>query len=181
MYFKNLNICGAVLALAIVPSFAHAFQQGDPPNGSRLHGPPTAAQKQQWEEEKEKNRIRVGLTKEQQARLEDMFKASKDQLDELYKKQREKREELSTVFKEYKYDRSKANSIRRDLQDIRNQISDVLDKSEDNIRRIMNKTQFDRFQQMLQEQRDLRRKSRGDRSGGPGAPGGPPPGGPPAI
>ena len=125
------------------------------------------------DEEKEKNRIRIGISKEQQAKLEALFKETGDQMQEVFKKQGEKRKELSDVYKEYKYDKAKAASLQEELLLIRRQVAEISKKNEDKLRQILKKDQFDRFQLVLQEAHDARNKERGDRGGRPG--GGPPP------
>ncbi|MEP6753952.1 MAG: hypothetical protein ABJA67_00505 [Chthonomonadales bacterium] len=129
------------------------------------------------EEEKEKNRIRIGISKEQQAKLEALFKETGDLMQEAFKKQGEKRKELSDVYKEYKYDKAKAASLQEELLQIRRQLAEISKKNEDKLRHILKKDQFDRFQTLLQEARDNHMKERGERGGRPGGrPGG---GGPP--
>ena len=126
-------------------------------------------QKGPSDEEKEKNRIRIGLSKDQQAKLETLFKETGEQLQEVFKKQGEKRKELAEVYKDYKYDKSKAAAMQEELMQLRKQMADISRRNEDRLRQIMKKDQFDRFQTLMQEKREQRQKERGDhgRTGGP--------------
>ena len=131
-------------------------------------------QKGPSDEEKERNRIRIGLSKEQQSKLEALFKETGDQLQEVFKKQSEKRKELADIYKEYKYDKSRAATVQEELMQLRRQMTEISRRNEDRLRTIMKKDQFDRFQTLMQEEREKRNKERGERGRPGNRPGGAP-------
>jgi Spy/CpxP family protein refolding chaperone len=131
--------------------------------GGQQHGPS--------DEEKEKSRLRLGITVDQQNRIEALFKATGQQMHDLYTKLHEKRNELRTnVYGQYTFDARQVKAAQSEILAINKQILDVQADTEVKLRKILNRQQFDRLQQMLKESFEKRRNERGAR--GPGGPGG---------
>jgi len=141
----------------------HTVQLGGP-----QHGPS--------DEEKEKSRLRLGITVDQQNRIEALFKATGQQMHDLYTKLHEKRNELRTnVYGQYSFDNRQVKAAQSEILAINKQILEVQADTEVKLRKILNRQQFDRLQQMLKESFEKRRNERGARGPGgrPPRPGGP--------
>jgi Spy/CpxP family protein refolding chaperone len=175
-----MNIAPIVFSL-----FALTMQAGDPSSPfPDDHSPRAAAkvktiqfggqQRGPSDEEKEKSRLRLGITVDQQNRIEALFKATGQQMHDLYTKLHEKRNELRTnVYGQYSFDVRQAKAAQNEILAINKLILEVQADTELKMRKILNRQQFERLQQMLKEKSEQRRQERGPRE-----PGGRPPGRP---
>ena len=134
------------------------------PGGRRFQGP--------TEEEKERNRIRIGISKEQQAEIDRVFHDSDQQMQEIRRKFGDLSKQLYTLYDSYDFDRGQANAIRRDLLRLHKRMADIHADNEEKLRRIMTREQFDRMRAIVRETMEQHRKEWEERrrNGGPTRP-----------
>jgi Spy/CpxP family protein refolding chaperone len=118
--------------------------------GPRIPGP----------EEKERMRLRIGLTKEQQAQMEAIFVESGRQVREILSKMRELNEQLGALYDSYDYDRNQARAIRRELVRLHHRWLLLHAENEEKLRRLMSREQFARFRALMKEEWERCRRER---------------------
>jgi Spy/CpxP family protein refolding chaperone len=161
-----------VLALLALPLVLLAEPQDDKPPRPRggvgfgqFGGP-----RQPTEEEKEKARLRIGITKEQQAQIEALFNDTDRQMREIMGRIRELSEQLRAEYDKYDFDRNLARSLRRQIMSQRWRVSNLHANNEEKLRKILNREQFDKLRALIKEQFPSRRREP-DHRGGPPKPG----------
>jgi Spy/CpxP family protein refolding chaperone len=164
----------STIALVLALTFSGPPQGrgfGPPPggnSGSLQNGPS--------EEDKERFRIKIGATKEQQNQIDLVFKDSDVQMSEIRGKFRELSQQLYSLYDIYDFDRNLAKGIRRDLLKLHKRMADIHAENEEKLRRILTKDQFERMKALMKEEYAKRMKDMQSRRGGKGGP--PPPGHP---
>ena len=148
---------------AILPATVTAgFMQAPGPQG------PT-------DEEKEKARIKIGITKDQQAKIDALYKEMDDLRKEIRNSMRDKQIALWKVYDEYKVDETLALKLREEIVVMHRKMAEIHAEHEQKLRKVLNKDQFMRLRAMMKE---MFEKMRSERSkgghGGPGRPGGGP-------
>lgn len=122
-------------------------------------------------EEREKFRIRVGMTPQQQEQLETLFKDVHKRRSDLFNRMRELFEEREKVTDDYEFDRKREKAIRNELGQINAQLLNLHTETEEKIRKILNKEQFDKLRAIRKEQKEKWMKERGTRGDRPPPPG----------
>jgi len=141
--------------LALTNAACAVVSQGPPPGGVPGRGfgqGPT-------EEEKEKARVRIGLTKEQQADIDKVFRDSDVLMREIRTRFGELSKQLYGLYDSYDFDRAQAQSIRKELLKLHRRMGDIHADNEEKLRRIMTREQFDRMRKLMNEARDQMRKA----------------------
>lgn len=121
------------------------------------------------EEEKEKFRLRLGITRDQQTQIEALHKSMDDTRSSYIDLSRQ----LYTLYKTFDFDRSQAASLRSRINKLHKSMADIQAANEEKLRRILTRDQFDRMQAIIKEDRDKRRREfdeRRKRDGGPSRP-----------
>ncbi len=157
-------VCAALvawsLALAAGPAAAQAPDARAQKGGTRPRFTQTP-------EEKEADRVRLGITKEQQNHIEsvhaELDQKRKDLADKLWEQYRK----LGTLYSSYEIDEAQTKVVRREIVSLHRRILDLHAENEQRIRRILTKDQFERFQALMKERFDKMGRGGGPRRGGP--------------
>lgn len=166
--------CAWVL-LALCAATAHSAPAGAPPDlrqppggrGSGRSGGPSWASPA----ERERVRVRIGLSVEQGKRIEELHADFEKQRRALMTRRRDLYTRLRSVYEEYDFDRRVADGVRHQIVAIHEEQSRLMAQNEEKLRKIVTREQFAKMRDMMREERDSR---------GRGRPG-PPPGGPPGM
>ena len=165
------RVVSVLLALTLGVSLNGAILgQGEPPprpggGGFRGGGPPPMSP-----EEREKFRIQVGMTTQQQAQMEELFKDVHKRRGELFKRMRELFEEREKVTDTYEFDHKREKAIRNELAQINTQLLNIHLETEEKIRKILNKEQFEKLREIRRKQREEWRNKRAPNGGDRPAP-----------
>jgi Spy/CpxP family protein refolding chaperone len=162
--------CAALCAVRWAPA-PPAAAQGIDGHGPRPSGPPRPFFDSP--EEKERVRLRIGITKEQQAQIEAAHQELDQKRRELGARLWEQYRKLGAVYTAYDFDRQQAKAIRREIFSLHRQILDLHAENEERLRKILSKEQFERFQAVMKETFERLRNDRASRRGGPSGPGRP--------
>jgi Spy/CpxP family protein refolding chaperone len=120
------------------------------------------------EEEKEKARIRIGMTKEQQAQIEAVYVESGKKREEAMRELAEKHRQLSAVYDSYEIDKAQERALLRDIVSIHWRLLRIHSEDEAKIRRILTKEQHEKLRALMKETMERMRKSwRGPGRGAP--------------
>ena len=117
-------------------------------------GPALRAQRPQSEEEKEKVRLRIGMTREQQAQIEALWAETDRQAKELGEKQSEYRKQLDSLYDQFDYDRTAASGLRREITILYRKRLLLFADNQERLRKILSKDQFERLCTMVREKRE---------------------------
>lgn len=150
----SLIICIGLLALGQI-----AQTQGEPDKGQgRPHGKPPMSQA-----DKDKFRQRIGLSVQQQTQMDAVFEEMGRERRPLGEKLRELHKQRHDLLSAYTMDRSKEKSLRAEITALYGRMLQLHTESEEKMRRIMNREQFERLQQMMREKKseDGNRSRRG--------------------
>src|SRR5437016_7939043 len=109
------------------------------------------AQRRISDEDKEKNRIRLGITKEQEVQIEGIWKSAGDQERELRKKEMGLYMQLHDITDIYDFDRNQASAVRREIYQLFKQRLTIHAETQEKIRRVVTKEQFDRMTALAKE------------------------------
>jgi len=166
-----------LLAMTIYSNIAAgiALAEFSPQDPGRPTGARTVqfrGQKPLTDEEREKNRMRLGISKEQQSKIEALTKETDDQRREVFTQMRDKQMALWKLYDDYKFDRDKTRELNEEIIALHRRLGEITQDSEDKMRKVLNKDQFARLRQMIKEMWDARRQRREK-------PPGPPPAGAP--
>ena len=123
------------------------------------------------EEDREKIRIRVGMTKDQQAQVEAIFNEERRLEGESRKKMGELYKQLSQNYDVYDNDKAAASALRKDICKQYHERIMIHANAQEKLRKVLTKDQFDKMTQMANEMRQKWMEQRGNR--GPGRPWGP--------
>ncbi|MCC6730781.1 MAG: periplasmic heavy metal sensor [Chthonomonadales bacterium] len=124
-------------------------------------GPPS-------EDDKERARVRIGMSREQQAQLEAIFEGSRQEMHDLSTRMRDSYRKLNEVYETYDVDKQAAYAAIRQVMGVRKRLLLLRTENEIKMRRVLTRDQFERFRALLKEEGARRR---GDRRRSPGPPG----------
>jgi len=132
-------------------------QHGDPsrrePGPGRGIRPPGS-----FEEEKEKARVRIGMTKEQQAQIEAVYAESARKRADAMKELGEKHRQLRGVYDAYEVDKKQEREVLRDIVAIHWRLLRIHSEDEVKIRRILTKEQHEKLRTLMKEAMEQARK-----------------------
>ena len=149
---------------------------GQRPEGGRRFGQPF----QFSPEEKEKFRQRLQISVQQQEQMDTLFAESDKQRRVLGERLRELFDQRQSVCDVYDFDRSREGALRKEISHVYNQLLRIHTDTEEKLRRILNRDQFERLRVLREEtMRAFKAQMRKPNFGGKGRPNGPPPDGKP--
>lgn len=150
-----LILTGLVFLLPGAPA-----QDGGPFGGGRGGGPRFGQPPTLSPEEREKFRQRLGISAQQQEQMDTLFNDS-------FKQRRVLGEKLGELFKQrseisdvYDFDKKRDWALRRDIERIYSQLLRIHSDSEEKLRRILNREQFDRLRALRAEAMRTHRENR---------------------
>lgn len=121
--------------------------------------------------EKEASRIRIGMTKEQQAQIEAVYTDSERQEREIRTRMHDLYHQLYTSYQSYDFDRRQSAGYQKEILDLYKRRMAIHAATQEHIRRILDRGQFDRLNQCIKEHFDKMRKdgfrNRSERRGPP--------------
>jgi Spy/CpxP family protein refolding chaperone len=129
-----------------------------------LHFSPPQGPPQISQEEKERNRQRLGISLQQQQQIDDLFKETQTKTGEVWKSLREKQGQLREAYQQYDLDEARAKSLRIDIIRLHRKMGEIQLENERRIRTILTREQFDKLQQLMKEKFEQFKRSR---PGGP--------------
>lgn len=138
---KSLLLCGLIVSSLI----AHSQNNPEGKQG-RFGGPPPISAA-----EKEKNRIKIGLTVQQQQQLDAAFEEMGRQRQTLGRRMRELSQQRHELLANYNFDRKREKELRTETVQLYGKMMQLHTETDEKIRRIMTHDQFDRLQQMMRE------------------------------
>jgi Spy/CpxP family protein refolding chaperone len=103
------------------------------------------------EEERERIRLRIGITKEQQAQIEQLYTETDQKRREVGIRMRELYHQLFTLYDNYDFDRNLARAIRRELTELHRRTLWIHAENEEKLRKILTKEQFDKLRTLMKE------------------------------
>src|SRR5690348_1432026 len=133
------------LLLSLLAPVLGAQRPGGPP------GPPS-------EEEKERIRGRLGITRDQQTQIEAIFADTGRQMREIDTRMRDLYHQLYAAYDAYDFDRNQAHALRKEIAGLYRRRMALHAENEEKLRRILNRDQFDRMRAMMREMRDKHRQ-----------------------
>jgi Spy/CpxP family protein refolding chaperone len=148
---------------------ALSFAQGPGGFGGQRGGPPFGQRKPPTEAEKEAARLRMGISKEQQAGIEAIFSDADGQVKEIFTKLREQQRQLHAIYEQYDFDRNAALALRKQVNATYRRIGQMHAENEEKLRKILNREQFDKMQAMLREQKEQFKREFEKRNPPPGS------------
>ncbi len=116
------------------------------------------AQREPSDEEKERNRVRIGITREQQKELEAAFADARKQEFEIHAKTRELYRQLFEIYDNYDFERDQAKSVRVEIGKLNRKRMLIHAETQEKLRRILTREQFDRMTQLTREKQEKWRK-----------------------
>lgn len=123
------------------------------------------AQREPSEDEKEKARQRIGITREQQREVEVIFADARRNEGEVHVKQRELYRQLYELYDTYDFDRERAKKLRWDIGIYNRKRMLLHAETQEKLRRVLTREQFDRMTQYAKEKREQWRKEHPRRMG----------------
>ncbi len=139
-----------VLGVAVFANLPAVAQQPDPPRREGGQGRPPR-RPPNWEEEKEKARVRIGMTKEQQAQIEAIYTESEKKRQEAMRELGEKHQQLRAVYDSYEIDKTKERALLRDIVAVHWRLLRIHSEDEAKIRRILTKEQHEKLRALMKE------------------------------
>jgi Spy/CpxP family protein refolding chaperone len=130
----------------------------DPRDKPRSLGGVHGFQRGPSEEEKERIRLRIGITKEQQQQIEALYMETERQKGEVFAKMRELYTQLESLYDVYDFDRNQARSLRREITRQHVQIMMIHVDNEEKLRRILTREQFEKLRAVMREAREKMRR-----------------------
>jgi Spy/CpxP family protein refolding chaperone len=112
---------------------------GRPQEEKRFGSPPLSP------EERERFRQRLGITAQQQEQMEALFAEAHKQRRELGKKLWELFDQRNKVCDTYDFDRSKERALRAEILKVHQQLLKINLDTEEKLRRILNREQFEKL------------------------------------
>lgn len=147
----------SLFALLLLAPLRHLSGQ-TPPRGPRSSVGPPGFQRGPSEEEKERIRLRIGITKEQQQQIEALYMETERQKGEVFAKMRELYAQLESLYDAYDFDRNQARTLRREITRQHVQIMMIHLDNEEKLRRILTREQFEKLRAMMREAREKMRR-----------------------
>ena len=115
------------------------------------------AQREPSDDEKERTRIKLGISREQQSQIESIFAESKRQEGEIHMKSREQYGLLFALYESYDFDRDQAKKVRREIGRLNYKRMQIHAETQEKLRKVLSREQFDK---MIQHGREMREKWR---------------------
>lgn len=127
------------------------------------------AQRPPSEDEKEKMRVRMQITKEQQAQIEAVFTDEQKQERDIRTRERELWHQLYILYGQFDFDRNQALAIRKELGSLFRKRIMLHAETQEKLRKILTREQFDRMMAAMKEQREkwMKEHPRPGPGGGP--------------
>ena len=138
-------ICAAVLAEGPVLAQQPDSQRRERGHGRRSMRPPN------WEEDKEKARVRIGMTKEQQAQIEAIYTESEKKRQDAMRELGEKHRQLRALYDSYEIDKAQERALLRDIVAVHWRLLRIHSEDEAKIRRILTKEQHEKLRALMKE------------------------------
>ncbi len=160
-----------VLGAAFLQGGAVIAQQPDPHRREAGQNRPPR-RPPNWEEEKEKARIRIGMTKEQQAQIEAIYAESEKKRQEAMRELGQKHQQLRAVYDSYEIDKTQERALLRDIVAVHWRLLRIHSEDEAKIRRILTKEQHEKLRALMKEAMDQARSRWRRGSKPPASPGG---------
>lgn len=126
-----------------------------------------AGQRPQTDEEKERARVRIGITLEQQEKIEALYAETSALRKDAFGKLRETFKQLYTLQDTYEFDRMQSKVLSREIMGIHRKLLGIQLDNEEKLRKILNKEQFEKLRAMMKEEREKRERERRPRPPGP--------------
>jgi Spy/CpxP family protein refolding chaperone len=127
------------------------------------------------DDEKEKIRVRIGITPQQQQQIDDLYNETRARMDEVRKSMGEKQKALWDVYGNYDIDETAARSLRIEILKLHRKFGEIQADNERKLRTILSREQFEKLRQVMKEQWEAKRKQFEERRANRPA-GGPSPG-----
>ncbi len=102
-------------------------------------------------EQKNALRLKIGLSVQQQAQIDAVFEEMGRQRKPISDKLRDLHKQRHELLTSYTIDRSKEKSLRAEITSLYGKLLQMHTESEEKIRRIMTREQYERLQQMMRE------------------------------
>src|SRR5437870_4512448 len=93
-------------------------------------------------EEKERARLRIGITPQQQAEIENLFKQTGQERRAINARMHDLYHQLHLLYDAYDLDRRKARAVRDEIMTLNRRILTLHADTEEKLRRILNREQF---------------------------------------
>jgi Spy/CpxP family protein refolding chaperone len=124
------------------------------------------------DEEKEQNRIRLGITRQQQQQIDDLYNETRTKMGDVWKAMREAQNKLRLAYEPYDFNEGEAKSLRIEIVKLHRKMGEIQLDNERKIRAILTREQFGKLRELMKEQfQKFEERRRANRP--PGAPGGP--------
>lgn len=169
------------LFTAILSLTAPILESPDPLPSWQRDGARTSTKSLQFspqrpsDDEKERNRQRIGISLDQQKQIDDLYKETRARMDEVRKAMQDVQKKLWDEYEKYDIDEAAIKSLRREINRQHWRFGEVQADNERRLRKILTREQFEKLRALMKEQFEKRRQEMQQRRGGPG---GRPPGGP---
>jgi Spy/CpxP family protein refolding chaperone len=119
---------------------------------------PPQGQRGPSDEEKERNRIRLGITQLQQQQIDALYQETRAKMDEVRKSMMEKQREIWETYADYDIDEAKAKSLRFQILRLHKKMGEIQADNEHKLRGILTREQFGRLRELMKEQFEKRRQ-----------------------
>ena len=97
------------------------------------------------ERRKERERKRLGITRVQQHLIAEHYKETDRERREIRKRLEQRERDLRRVYAVFDYDRQRANALMEEINDLRRRSMQLYANSEERLRRILTREQFQRL------------------------------------
>lgn len=122
------------------------------------------------EADKEKARLRIGMTREQQQQIETLYSDADTKAREVFDQIRQKHEQLHALYDAYEIDKNRERTLIREITRLRSQALLIHSETETKVRQILTKEQHEKLRALMKEAMEKFRSRWGQRP----APGGKP-------
>ncbi len=116
------------------------------------------AQRPQSDEEKEANRVKIGMSREQQSQIEAMWAETDRQMKEVFSRSNDLRKQLDDLYDSYDFDRNVAGRLRHEIVALHRKRGLIFAENQEKLRRILSRDQFERMTALVKAQREQQRK-----------------------
>lgn len=113
------------------------------------------------DEERERARVTIGMSREQQKQLEAVFHDSEARMRDVMTRIRDRYKELNELYAAYDFDRARARGLIRELTDLRRKVLESRTDNEERMRKVLTREQFDKLRALLAREWQRRGAFRG--------------------
>jgi Spy/CpxP family protein refolding chaperone len=163
-----LSVCALLLFTPVLDLSGQTPTRDSRAERPRPPGGPPGFQRGPSEEEKERIRLRIGITREQQQQIEALYMETERQKGEVFTKMRELYTQLESMYDVYEFDRDQARNIRREITRQHVKIMMIHVDNEEKLRRILTREQFEKLRAIMREGREKLRRDFENRFRKPG-------------